>query len=54
MAAKFATAADSVSHVGESVHAAKLLAAMEEEAFLSKDVGHLLYISVSALCLPPV
>ena len=42
LAAKFAEAAGSVSHDGESVYAAKLLAAMEAEAFVSKDVNHLL------------
>ena len=42
LAAKLADAAGRVSHDGESVHAAKLWAAMEAEAFLSKDVNHLL------------
>ena len=42
LAAKLAEAAGSVSHDGESVYAAKLLAAMEAEAFTSKDVNHLL------------
>ena len=42
LAAKLAAAAGSVSHDGESVHAAKLWAAMEAEAFVSKDVDHLL------------
>ena len=42
LAAKLADAAGRVSHDGESVHAAKLWAAMEAEAFLSKDVDHLL------------
>lgn len=41
-AAKLARAAGSVSHDGEAVHAAVLWAAMEAEAFLSKDVDHLL------------
>jgi ADP-ribosylglycohydrolase len=42
LAAKLAEAAGSVSHDGDSVHAAKLWAAMEAEAFVSKDVDHLL------------
>lgn len=42
LAAKLAEAAGSVSHDGNSVHAAKLWAAMEAEAFISKDVDHLL------------
>jgi ADP-ribosylglycohydrolase len=42
LAAKLAEAAGSVSHDGESVYAAKLWAAMEAEAFVSKDVEHLL------------
>jgi ADP-ribosylglycohydrolase len=42
LAAKLAEAAGSVSHDGDSVHAAKLWAAMEAEAFISKDVDHLL------------
>jgi len=41
-AAKLARAAGSVSHDGESVNAAVLWAAMEAEAFMSKDVDHLL------------
>jgi ADP-ribosylglycohydrolase len=47
LAAKLAAVAGSVSHDGESVHAAKLLAAMEAEAFLSKDVDHLLDVGLS-------
>jgi ADP-ribosylglycohydrolase len=46
LAARFAEAAGSVSHDGESVHAAKLLAAMEAEAFVSKDVDHLLDVGL--------
>ncbi|KAL7619398.1 hypothetical protein AAE478_009937 [Parahypoxylon ruwenzoriense] len=42
LAAKLAEAAGSVSHDGEAVHAAKLWAAMEAEAFVSRDVEHLL------------
>ncbi|MGZ9812554.1 ADP-ribosylglycohydrolase family protein [Pseudoroseicyclus sp. H15] len=41
-AAKLARAAGSVSHDGESVNAAVLWAAMEAEAFNSRDVDHLL------------
>jgi hypothetical protein len=46
-AAKLARAAGSVSHDGESVHAAVLWAAMEAEAFLSKDIDHLLDTGLS-------
>lgn len=42
LAAYLAQQAGSVSHDGESVHAAMLWAAMEAEAFVSKDVNHLL------------
>lgn len=42
LAARFAQRAGSVSHDGESVYAAMLWAAMEAEAFLTKDVNHLL------------
>lgn len=42
LAARLAEAAGSVSHDGESVHAAKLLAAMEAEAFVSSDIDHLI------------
>ncbi|KAI0379446.1 ADP-ribosylglycohydrolase [Hypomontagnella monticulosa] len=41
-AARLAGAAASVSHDGEAVHAARLWAAMEAEAFASADVDHLL------------
>jgi len=46
-AAKLARAAGSVSHDRESVNAAVLWAAMEAEAFLSKDVDHLLDTGLS-------
>ncbi|KAJ0124417.1 hypothetical protein J7T55_005755 [Diaporthe amygdali] len=42
LAAKLAKAAGSVSHDGESVLAAMMWAAMESEAFVSKDVDHLI------------
>lgn len=42
LATQLAEAAGRVSHDGESVYAAKLWAAMEAEAFISKDVEHLL------------
>lgn len=41
-AARLARAAGSVSHDGEAVNAAVLWAAMEAEAFVSRDVDHLL------------
>ncbi|KAH9886827.1 ADP-ribosylation/Crystallin J1 [Xylariomycetidae sp. FL2044] len=41
-AAKLAKAAGSVSHDGDSVDAAVVWAAMEAEAFVSKDIDHLL------------
>ncbi len=46
-AAKLARAAGSVSHDGEAVHAAVLWAVMEAEAFVSKDVDHLLDTGLS-------
>jgi hypothetical protein len=46
-AAKLARAAGSVSHDGEAVHAAVLWAAMEAEAFVSRDVNHLLDTGLS-------
>jgi ADP-ribosylglycohydrolase len=49
LAARFAEAAGSVSHDGESVYAAKLLAAMEAEAFLSADIDHLLDVGLSVI-----
>lgn len=42
IAAKLAKAAGSVSHDGESVLAAMMWAAMEAEAFLSRDIEHLI------------
>jgi ADP-ribosylglycohydrolase len=42
LAAKLAQAAGSVSHDGEAVYAAVLWAAMEAEAFVSRDIDHLL------------
>ncbi|KAL6248261.1 hypothetical protein RBB50_004516 [Rhinocladiella similis] len=47
LAAKLAKAAGTVSHDGESVYAAVLWAAMEAEAFNSKDVTHLLDTGLS-------
>ncbi len=47
LAAKFAKEAGSVSHGGESVFAAMLWAAMESEAFHSKDIDHLLDTGLS-------
>jgi ADP-ribosylglycohydrolase len=49
LAARFAEAASSVSHDGEAVHAAKLLAAMEAEAFVASDVDHLLDVGLSVI-----
>jgi ADP-ribosylglycohydrolase len=49
LAARLARAAASVSHDGESVFAAQLWAAMEAEAFVSKDVDHLLDTGLSAI-----
>ncbi|MFE0017622.1 ADP-ribosylglycohydrolase family protein [Mesorhizobium sp. NPDC059054] len=46
-AAKLARAAGLVSHDGEAVNAAVLWAAMEAEAFLSRDVDHLLDTGLS-------
>ncbi|KAI0012698.1 ADP-ribosylation/Crystallin J1 [Xylariaceae sp. FL0662B] len=46
LAARLAESAGSVSHDGESVYAAKVWAAMEAEAFVSKDVNHLLDIGL--------
>ncbi|KAK5996271.1 hypothetical protein PT974_03025 [Cladobotryum mycophilum] len=42
LAAELAETAGRVSHDGESVHAAKVWAAMEAEAFVSNNVDHLL------------
>jgi ADP-ribosylglycohydrolase len=46
-AAYLAEQAGSVSHDGESVHAAKLLAAMEAQAFVESDVQKLLDVGLS-------
>jgi hypothetical protein len=46
-AARLAEAAACVSHYGEAVYAAKLWAAMEAAAFMSKDVNHLLDTGLS-------
>ena len=46
-AAYLAQQAGSVSHDGESVHAAKLLAAMEAQAFVDDDVQKLLQVGLS-------
>ncbi|KAH8886273.1 ADP-ribosylglycohydrolase [Thozetella sp. PMI_491] len=46
LAAKLAAAAGFVSHDGEAVYAAQLWAAMEAEAFVSKDVNHLFDIGL--------
>ncbi|KAL4752382.1 hypothetical protein BDW72DRAFT_211975 [Aspergillus terricola var. indicus] len=48
-AAELACAAGSVSHDGESVYAAQLWAAMEAEAFVSRDVDHLLNTGLSVI-----
>jgi len=47
LATKLAEKAGKVSHDGESVYAAMVLAAMEAEAFESKDVNHLLDTGLS-------
>ena len=46
LASRLAEAAARVSHDGEAVYAAKLWAAMEAEAFISKDVDHLLEVGL--------
>ncbi|KAI1641070.1 ADP-ribosylation/Crystallin J1 [Biscogniauxia mediterranea] len=51
LAASFAEKAGSVSHDGESVYAAKVWAAMEAEAFVSKDIDHLLDVGLGYI--PP-
>ncbi|KAF2251461.1 ADP-ribosylglycohydrolase [Trematosphaeria pertusa] len=48
-AARLAEAAARVSHDGVAVHAAVLWAAMEAEAFKSKDVNHLLNTGLSSI-----
>ena len=47
LAAKLAEAAGRVSHDGEAVHAAKLIAAMEAKAFITADVDALLDCGLS-------
>jgi ADP-ribosylglycohydrolase len=49
LAARLAEQAAKVSHDGEAVHAAKLLAAMEAEAFVSDDVTHLIEVGLSVI-----
>ena len=49
LAAQLAEKAGSVSHDGESVHAAMLWAAMEAEAFKSSDIDHLLDVGLSVI-----
>lgn len=46
-AADLAKKAGSVSHDGEAVYAAQVLAAMEAEAYVNQDIDHLLDIGVS-------
>ncbi|MCY4459912.1 MAG: ADP-ribosylglycohydrolase family protein [Albidovulum sp.] len=48
-AAKLARAAARVSHDGEAVHAAALWAAMESEAFVAKDIDHLIDTGLSLI-----
>jgi ADP-ribosylglycohydrolase len=49
LAARLARAAGQVSHDGEAVHAAALWAAMEAEAFLSRDIDHLIDTGLSVI-----
>jgi hypothetical protein len=49
LAAQLAEKAGKVSHDGESVYAAMVWAAMEAEAFVSKDVDHLLDTGLSLI-----
>ncbi|KAI4863280.1 ADP-ribosylation/Crystallin J1 [Hypoxylon rubiginosum] len=49
LATNLAHAAASVSHDGESVHAAKLWAAMEAAAFLQSDVDELIDVGLNAI-----
>ena len=49
LAARLAEAAGSVSHDGEAVYAAKLIAAMEAEAFVSSNVEHLIDVGLSVI-----
>ncbi|KAK7425038.1 hypothetical protein QQZ08_008314 [Neonectria magnoliae] len=49
LASRLAEAAARVSHDGEAVYAAKLWAAMEAEAFVSKDIHHLLDVGLEVI-----
>jgi ADP-ribosylglycohydrolase len=49
LAARLATQAARVSHDGEAVYAATLIAAMEAEAFVSNDVDHLIEVGLSVI-----
>jgi len=49
LAARLAEQAAKVSHDGEAVYAATLLAAMESEAFVSNDVEHLIEVGLSVI-----
>ncbi|KAF5013503.1 hypothetical protein FDECE_490 [Fusarium decemcellulare] len=49
LASQLAEAAARVSHDGEAVYAAKLWAAMEAEAFITKDVDHLLEVGLKVI-----
>ena len=49
LASRLAEAAGRVSHDGEAVYAAKLWASMEAEAFISKDVDHLLEVGLQVI-----
>ena len=49
LAARLAEQAGKVSHDGEAVHAAMLLAAMEAEAFVSDDMDHLVDTGLSVI-----
>ena len=49
LAARLAEQAGKVSHDGEAVHAAMLIAAMEAEAFVSNDMDHILDTGLAAI-----
>ena len=49
LAARLAEQAARVSHDGEAVYAAKLWAAMEAEAFISRDIDHLIDVGLSQI-----
>ncbi|KAL6867048.1 ADP-ribosylglycohydrolase [Trichoderma novae-zelandiae] len=49
LAAKLARAAASVSHDGEAVYAAQLWAAMEAEAFASRDINRIVDVGLSVI-----